>query len=258
MRELMARNSLEPDDFVSVILTCTDDLNAQFPAVGARAVGLAGCRLLCNREIDVPGAMERVIRVLAHYYAPARPAPRARLHRRDAGCAPTCTPPSSFVRYRCRSSSPASSRRSPATSPALPPARRRSRSPTRASPSSPRTSRRTGRTRRSPRRSRAPRRPRNRYPDPSAGLLRRRIAERFEVDPAEVAVANGSCEILLAAALALCEPGAELVYAWPSFSMYPYLAPLSGAREIRVPLDDGTRTTSTRSRPRSRRRPSSC
>ena len=78
-----------------------------------------------------------------------------------------------------------------------------------------------------------------RYPDPSAGLLRRRIAERFEADPAQIAVANGSCEILLAAAMALCEPGAELVYAWPSFSMYPYLAPLSGAREIRVPLTDG-------------------
>ena len=78
----------------------------------------------------------------------------------------------------------------------------------------------------------------NRYPDPSAALLRRRIAERFEVDPAEIAVANGSCEILLAAAMALCEPGAELVFAWPSFSIYPYLAPLSGAREIRVPLND--------------------
>jgi histidinol-phosphate aminotransferase len=78
----------------------------------------------------------------------------------------------------------------------------------------------------------------HRYPDPSASLLRRRIAERLEVDPSQVAVSNGSCEILLAGALALCEPGAELVYAWPSFSMYPYLAPLSGAREIRVPLDD--------------------
>jgi histidinol-phosphate aminotransferase len=54
-----------------------------------------------------------------------------------------------------------------------------------------------------------------------------------------VALANGSCEILLAAALALCEPGAEVVYAWPSFSIYPYLAPLSGAREIRVPLAEG-------------------
>jgi histidinol-phosphate aminotransferase len=79
----------------------------------------------------------------------------------------------------------------------------------------------------------------NRYPDPSATLLRRRIAERYEIDPAGVALANGSCEILLAAALALCEPGAELVFGWPSFSIYPYLAPLSGAREIRVPLADG-------------------
>ncbi len=69
MGELMARNDLAPDDFVSVILTCTDDLNAQFPAVGARAVGLDRVPLLCNRELDVPGAMERVIRVLAHYYA---------------------------------------------------------------------------------------------------------------------------------------------------------------------------------------------
>ena len=79
----------------------------------------------------------------------------------------------------------------------------------------------------------------NRYPDPGATLLRRRIAERHDTDPAQIAVANGSCEVLLAAALALCEPGAEIVYAWPSFSIYPYLAPLSGAREIRVPLADG-------------------
>ncbi len=79
----------------------------------------------------------------------------------------------------------------------------------------------------------------NRYPDPTAGLLRRRIADRCEVEPSEVALANGSCELLLAAAMALCEPGAELVYAWPSFSIYPYLAPLSGAREIRVPLAEG-------------------
>ena len=76
----------------------------------------------------------------------------------------------------------------------------------------------------------------NRYPDPSGSLLRRKIAERHETDPSQVAIANGSCEILLAAALALCEPGAEIAFAWPSFSIYPYLAPLSGAREVRVPL----------------------
>jgi histidinol-phosphate aminotransferase len=79
----------------------------------------------------------------------------------------------------------------------------------------------------------------NRYPDPAATLLRSRIADRYEVEPSRVAVGNGSCEILLAAAEALCEPGAEIVYAWPSFSMYPYLAALSGAREVRVPLADG-------------------
>ncbi len=79
----------------------------------------------------------------------------------------------------------------------------------------------------------------NRYPDPDATLLRRRIAERYDTDPARVAVGNGSCEILLAAAEALCEPGAEILYAWPAFSMYPYLPALTGAREIRVPLGEG-------------------
>ena len=79
----------------------------------------------------------------------------------------------------------------------------------------------------------------NRYPDPSAALLRNRIADRHETDPARVAVGNGSCELLLAAAVALCEPGAEILFAWPSFSIYPHLSALSGAREIRVPLADG-------------------
>jgi histidinol-phosphate aminotransferase len=79
----------------------------------------------------------------------------------------------------------------------------------------------------------------NRYPDQYSKRLRRRIAERFEVEPGLVAVGNGSCEILLAAAEALCEPGAEIVFAWPSFSIYPHLAALTGAREIRVPLAEG-------------------
>lgn len=79
----------------------------------------------------------------------------------------------------------------------------------------------------------------NRYPDPEATLLRRRIAERFETEPGRIAVGNGSCEILLAAAEALCEPGDEILYAWPSFSMYPYLPALTGAREVRVPLASG-------------------
>jgi len=79
----------------------------------------------------------------------------------------------------------------------------------------------------------------HRYPDPDATLLRRRLAERFETDPSRIAVGNGSCEILLAAAEALCEPGDEILFAWPAFSMYPYLPALTGAREVRVPLAEG-------------------
>jgi histidinol-phosphate aminotransferase len=80
----------------------------------------------------------------------------------------------------------------------------------------------------------------NRYPDPEKSLLRRRISERTGVAARRVAVGNGSCEILLAAAEAMLEPGAEVVYAWPSFSIYPHLAAMSGARAITVPLtDDG-------------------
>ena len=69
MQELMARNQLDVDRMVSCIFTCTDDLDAEFPAVAARELGLGQVPLLCNRELDVPGAMARVIRVLVHYYA---------------------------------------------------------------------------------------------------------------------------------------------------------------------------------------------
>ncbi len=56
-----------------------------------------------------------------------------------------------------------------------------------------------------------------------------------------IAIGNGSCDILLAAGEALLEPGAELVYAWPSFSVYPHLAAASGARAVPVALDERAR-----------------
>jgi len=81
----------------------------------------------------------------------------------------------------------------------------------------------------------------NRYPDPSNSLLRRRLSDRYGVPASRIAIGNGSCDILLAAGEALLEPGAELVYAWPSFSVYPHLAAASGARAITVALDANER-----------------
>ncbi len=77
----------------------------------------------------------------------------------------------------------------------------------------------------------------NRYPDPSYPPLRRALSDRYGIPAERIALGNGSCDILLAAGEALLEPGAEVVYAWPAFSVYPHLAAASGARAIEVPLD---------------------
>ena len=81
----------------------------------------------------------------------------------------------------------------------------------------------------------------NRYPDPSSAPLRSALSRRYGVPANRIALGNGSVEILLAAGEALLEPGAEVVYAWPSFSVYPHLAAASGATAITVPLDDEDR-----------------
>jgi len=69
LRELMSRNELDSSHMVSCVFTSTDDLDAEFPAVAARRIGLDDVPLLCSREIPVPGSMQSVIRVLLHYYA---------------------------------------------------------------------------------------------------------------------------------------------------------------------------------------------
>ena len=69
VREVMERNNVQIDDMVSCIFTCTDDLDAEFPAVAARRLGLSTVPLLCARELSVPGSLPRVIRLLLHCYA---------------------------------------------------------------------------------------------------------------------------------------------------------------------------------------------
>ena len=63
---VMARNGLSTDDVISVIFTVTPDLTAEFPALAARKLGFHDVPLLCATEIGVPGALPRVIRLMAH------------------------------------------------------------------------------------------------------------------------------------------------------------------------------------------------
>jgi chorismate mutase len=76
LREVLERNALEPERIVSAILTLTRDLDAEFPAVAARRLGLDGVPLLCAQEIPVPGGLARVVRALVHYYADDAHEPR--------------------------------------------------------------------------------------------------------------------------------------------------------------------------------------
>ncbi len=66
LEEVLHRNGLAHDDLISVVFTATPDLHAEFPAYAARQMGITDVPLLCAAEIDVPGAMPRVLRLLAH------------------------------------------------------------------------------------------------------------------------------------------------------------------------------------------------
>ncbi len=64
--EILKVNCLTADQVISVLFTASPDLDATFPAAAARAVGFGDTPLICAVEIDVPGALPRTIRVMAH------------------------------------------------------------------------------------------------------------------------------------------------------------------------------------------------
>ena len=66
VRAVLDRNDLDTGDLISVVFTATPDLTAEFPAYAARAIGITDVPFLCATEIDVPGSMPRVVRLLAH------------------------------------------------------------------------------------------------------------------------------------------------------------------------------------------------
>ena len=67
LSEVVRRNGLTKEDVISLVFTVTPDLASEFPATAARDLGLVDVPLLCATEIPVPGALERVVRLLAHF-----------------------------------------------------------------------------------------------------------------------------------------------------------------------------------------------
>ena len=66
LTEMLARNGIDADSLISILFTSTPDLVCMFPAAAARGLGLGDVPLICAQEIAVPGALSRVVRVMAH------------------------------------------------------------------------------------------------------------------------------------------------------------------------------------------------
>jgi chorismate mutase len=66
LTEILERNGLTPDDLISIWFTATPDLHSDFPAASARQLGITDVPLICAQELDIAGAMPRVVRILAH------------------------------------------------------------------------------------------------------------------------------------------------------------------------------------------------
>ncbi len=70
-RQLLAlmirQNSIEEEDIASAIFTTTTDLDAEFPALGARQLGWLNAAMICVNELDVPGSLRHCIRILLHW-----------------------------------------------------------------------------------------------------------------------------------------------------------------------------------------------
>ena len=81
---MISRNDVDGDDLVSMIFTATPDLDAEFPAIAARRLGLAHVPLLCSVELDVQGAMPRCVRVMMHLYSDRGAGELQHVYLRDA------------------------------------------------------------------------------------------------------------------------------------------------------------------------------
>jgi len=67
---IVERNRLAPEDMVSILFTATDDIHSAFPAEAAREAGFTHVPLMCARELEIDGGIERCIRIMLHVYTP--------------------------------------------------------------------------------------------------------------------------------------------------------------------------------------------
>lgn len=70
LHQIVEANDLQEEDIGSVIFTTSPDVNAEFPALGARQIGWQDVALLCTHEMSVPGSLPSCIRVLIHWNTP--------------------------------------------------------------------------------------------------------------------------------------------------------------------------------------------
>jgi chorismate mutase len=84
LEQMLVRNEVAPEDLVSIVFTATPDLDAEFPAVAARDLGISTVPLLCAVEIGVEGSLPNCVRVLMHLYTDRTPERLEHVYLRDA------------------------------------------------------------------------------------------------------------------------------------------------------------------------------
>lgn len=79
----------------------------------------------------------------------------------------------------------------------------------------------------------------HRYPDNGSAAVVQALAAHYDVDPAQVAVGNGSVALCTQLVQAVADADDQVMYAWRSFEAYPIITAVSGASSTQVPLTDG-------------------
>lgn len=78
----------------------------------------------------------------------------------------------------------------------------------------------------------------NRYPDGSGHYLTQALAKKYEVEPTQIVLGNGSNELIELAVRAFVQPGDEVISAHPSFLVYNMVTQAAGGTNRVVPLKD--------------------